>query len=220
MAGSIVQKLQSMGVGVLAAVITVAAFEHFRERPVSASKQRAELVSRPVGAGTEYRTVIVDGDSSKLSALEDRLQKLEQANRASEAESAPESDTEQTGQQVKDEWASIERTHASDAQDREWAPTAQRHFLEGLTPMSAEFGFKVAEAECKTTTCRATVTFPSYAAARMSGMKLIETLYPGLNCMRRIQLGAPENPDAPYSTRIYLDCADQRAGLADEMAAR
>ena len=222
MTGAILQKLQSIGVGVVAAVLTVVALDHYRGRPVPVgpTKQQASPGPQAPGAAPTFRTVIVDGKGySDLSAIEDRLQKLEEGNAASaaQAEEAPVDEAQQE-REVREEWATMERGHEADMQDREWAPSAQRRFQDGLTAMSEEQGFKVAATECKTTTCRAIVTFPSYAAARKSGINLIERVYGGLNCMRRISLDTPQNPNESYTTKLYLDCADQRAGLADELA--
>jgi len=223
MTGTILQKLQSIGVGVVAAVITVVALDHYRERPMPASptKQQASPGSQPPVATPTFRTVIVDGKAyDNLSAIEDRLQKLEEGKAASAAQ-AEEDPVDEARQQreATEEWTRMERGHDADMQDREWAPSAQRRFEEGLKPVSEELGFKVTAAECKTTTCRATVTFPNYAAARKDGMHVIERVYGGLNCMRRISLDAPQNPNEPYTTKLYLDCADQRAGLVEELAA-
>lgn len=116
------------------------------------------------------------------------MQKLEEGKAASaaQAEEVPVDEAQQQ-REATEEWAKMERGHEVDIQDREWAPSAQRRFQAGLTPVSEELGFKVAATE--------------------------------MNCARRISLDAPQNPNDAYTTKLYLDCADQRARLVDELAA-
>jgi hypothetical protein len=80
-------------------------------------------------------------------------------------------------------------------------------------------GFTVETLDCKTTTCRATVTWKDYSAAQLNGAKLVENTYPGLNCVQRINLLEPSDQTGPYNSKLYLDCTDLRAGLVDDIAA-
>jgi hypothetical protein len=210
-------RLQSAAIGVLAAVATVLAIDQFRERPKPAGHEEPESAS--VGRGQEpvVRTVVVEGGGlDRIAALERQLRDLQAAKAAS---AKPAVDLEQQAalvrKRIEETYAKLDRTHDMDTADPGWAPGAQRTLVSGLTHLSEELGFKVGAADCKTTTCRATVTWNDYASARTTGVRLVEELYPGLNCVRRIRLNAPADRGAPYTTRFYLDCVDQRAGTVE-----
>jgi len=211
-------RLQSAGIGVLAAVATVLAIDQFRERSKPAG-HGDEPESASVGRGQEpvVRTVVVEGGGlDRIAALERQLRDLQAAKAAS---AKPAVDLEQQAalvrKRIEETYAKLDRTHDLDTPDPGWAPGAQRTLVSGLTHLSEELGFKVGAADCKTTTCRATVTWNDYSSARSTGVRLVEELYPGLNCVRRIRLNAPADPGAPYTTRFYLDCVDQRAGTVE-----
>jgi hypothetical protein len=90
------------------------------------------------------------------------------------------------------------------------------HAVGGLTTLGEQLGFIVGPTDCKTTTCRAAVTWGDYTSARTTGMQLVERFFPGLNCAQEIRLAAPDNPNASYTTQLFLDCADQRAGVVED----
>jgi hypothetical protein len=84
-----------------------------------------------------------------------------------------------------------------------------------LSAVATKAGFNLVAAECRTQMCRATLQWDSYGAALKTGAQLAERAIPGLNCVKSIWLKEPDNPSAPYSSSLFLDCNEQRAGTAD-----
>ena len=226
--GFLLQKGPSAAIGVLAAVMTVVGIDHWRARASgSTAAHQAETTvgdsrDAPQRRERETRTVVVDQNATdRISELERRMREVEAAKAgASDAGAAPDEprlDPEEVRRRRDEQYARMEEAHARDSVDPTWAPGARKGLSKGLTQLGETIGFTLGATECKTTSCRATVTWGNYSAARTTGAQLVEHLFGGLNCRQNIRLPEPTDPDAPYTTSLYLDCTDLRAGAVDEL---
>jgi hypothetical protein len=164
--------------------------------------------------------VVDDGAFDRISELERQLRELQARGASAKSpEARAKLDEAEIRRRVDEAYAGLNQAHERDVADPAWAPAATKQLVGGLTALGERLGFSVGETDCKTTTCRATVTWGDYSSAASTGVQLVERFFPGFNCTQKIRLGAPENPSAAYSTQLFLDCADQRAGLADELSA-
>lgn len=215
--GALIRQLPAVVLGSLAAVVTVVALDHFRERPPSSTP--FSRASRGLAPNERFlRTVLVEGRGlDRVAELERQVRDLEERLYAGEAESTeertPRFSHEESMARVDEAFAAFERGHERDVPDPTWAPDATTSLTSGLFALGEEIGFKVVQADCRMTTCRARVTFEDYASAQARGPRLVEQLYPGLNCAQRMRWTPPVDSKAPYSTELYLDCAEQRAGV-------
>jgi hypothetical protein len=209
-------KLQSIGVGVLAAAVTVLVMDRVRQRPTQA--RVTEASPRASGERFVRAAVLEGGGLARINELERQLRELQ----ASVAAKSDDSNKEEALSRAdllreRDEaYARFEQAHDRDTPDAEWSPAAQEQLLSGLNRLGQKLAFEVGPVDCKTTTCRATISWSDYGSARASTAALVEHYYPGLNCAQRVRMKAPEDQNAPYSAELYLDCTDQRAGLVDE----
>jgi len=226
--GALINKAPSAGIGVVAAVLTVLAIDHLRAGRPATSTAHAEAAEQvPLAAGGErvVRNVVVDPQAfSRIAELERQMNEMQVARTAAAAagSAAPEEptpDAAETRRKVDALYAELDRAHERDAADPQWAPSATKGFVGGLTALGEKAGFTVGQTECKTTSCRSVVTWPNYAAARATGAQLVEHYFGGLNCGQKIRLSEPSDPNAPYSAQLYLDCTDLRAGVADQIVA-
>jgi hypothetical protein len=214
------KKVQAAAIGVLAAIATVFVIDHWRQDSrVTVATPEDDGRGAETSHGRFVRTVVVDkGAMDRIGELERQLREL-QAKAAKNPEDKQRPDEAEILRKVEEAYARLNQAHDRDVPDPKWAPTATKQFMSGLTALSTELGFSVGPADCKTTTCRATVSWRDYASARSTGVQLVERVFPGLNCTQKIRLAAPGDPSAPYSTQLFFDCADLRAGLAEEIAA-
>jgi hypothetical protein len=204
-------------VGVAAAVATVIVLDYVRESP-NESTVHAEGSSKASQKQKRFiRTVVVDRtDSTKLEELERRIQELDEAEGADEPEAPFEApDPEAVQRELAEEFANLDQQHVDDPRDPSWSPEAERNLAFGLTALGEDLGFSVDATECKTTSCRASLSWRDYESAREMGRDLVETSFAGLNCTQKVWLERPEDPAAPYRAQLYFNCSEQRAGLVE-----
>jgi hypothetical protein len=218
--GSLSRHVAYAAIGVFAAVITVLAVDHQRAAALGAAAPGKDGAGegRALRGGEEViqRIVVDPRGFDRLAALERRVRELQEAHAPPAGSPLAEitSDPAEIRRNVKEMYAELDRAHDRDAPDPRWAPGATSHLVTGLTALGERLGFTVGATDCKTTTCRATVTWGNYATAHATGVQLVEELFEGLSCAQKINLLEPSDPNAPYATQLYLDCTELRAGLA------
>lgn len=222
-------RVSSAVIGVVAAIVTVVVVDQWRKPPQVGLAPRPSPLPRTSDAkstdGTQIvRTVFVDRtDDEKLAELQQQVKELRDAREAEEQkrnEPWVRRDPEEARRALEAMFSELDRQFSSDPPDATWSPGAQKDLAGGLGDMGREFNFRVGAAECKTMTCRATVAFSDYESAVKAGRELAERTFPGLNCAQKVWLKPPEDPSAPYSTNLYLDCSEQRAGLVEAVSSR
>ena len=97
----------------------------------------------------------------------------------------------------------------TDPRDPKWAPARERVLGDGLRRTNAPAPFEVTAVECKTTWCRAEVSFGSYDAARTDLRALLAGDYRGA-CAVSIDLPTPPDPAARYAATAVYDCQAAR----------
>lgn len=70
--------------------------------------------------------------------------------------------------------------------------------------------FELVQTECRTTSCLATMQWPTYGKAQAEWRKLLHHGYQA-NCSREITLPEPSDETAPYQATLVLDCEGWRA---------
>lgn len=171
----------------------------------------------------EYRPtskqIVIQASPGRLEALEKEVAHL-RAERAEHPERTEPSLTELPSPEeerklVETQFGELERQLLADPVDPSWSSGAAESLRNDLSAVAATDGFNLVAVECRTEMCRATLRWESYEAAVKTGMRLPERAIPGLNCAKSIWLKEPEQPAGPYSSSLYLDCSEQRAGIAD-----
>lgn len=93
----------------------------------------------------------------------------------------------------------------SEPTDRAWSSTASAAFHRELS----EEGVTVVDVDCRSTSCVATVEWPSLAAARHGFEAVLQTDYAN-NCEREITLPTPADPEARLRAEVvFTKCAEQ-----------
>ena len=210
-------------VGAGAALITTTLMEN-------AEKNVPHVVSKQADSTLKYtqsqRPIIaqaspgVQASSGRLEALEREVASLRSDRRDSPAgisptESQNPPNPEEERKRVETQFSELERQLQADPVDPSWSSGATESLRNDLSAVAREQGFDLVAAECRTDMCRATLRWNSYEAAVRTGMHLPERAIPGLNCVKSIWFKEPDNPDGPYSSNLYLDCTEQRAGNVD-----
>jgi hypothetical protein len=204
-------------IGVVAAVATVFVTEGLRKPPnVSAATPASSGDVTGEDTRPLSRTIVVDRThATEIAELRRQVQELKDAQAASATKATaaeePLSPAE-THRALEAHFAELERQHAADPVDSNWSPAAEKSLVGALKAFGGELGFTLGPTQCRTTTCRATVSWSDYEAARKVGRELAERTLPGLPCGQQIWLKEPDDPKAPYSTQLYVDCAAERAG--------
>jgi hypothetical protein len=109
------------------------------------------------------------------------------------------------------------RRFEADAPDAEWAPGAAQTFRADLETLGSTLNFRLIDAECRTSMCKATLQWPNYEAARKTYFRVVSNPY-ALNCASDIYVPPPASPAdeaAAYSAPVVFDCRGLRAGLRD-----
>lgn len=213
MSNPVIASILSSLVGAIAALVTIAATQHMS--PIGTVPMRANTSDiAEQSARQDAQLVVVQSDVSQLRALRQEIDslRLKQSSRDSEL---PSTAPEERVKPADERFADLDRLHHQDPADPSWAPQASRSLGESLAKIGAQQGFVAQETTCKTTWCRATLEWQNYAEACATGLSLSEATFPGFNCVQRIHLKAPEDPNARYTANLYLDCAAQRAGQTE-----
>lgn len=207
-----VGRLQSIGVGMIAAAATVLVLDHWRDDGnAPASVESAEV--RLEGSTRVVQKVVVDrGAHARIEQLELQLRGVKAA--AEPGTDQIEVSPEEARRIVEESYAEMDRVHRHDSRDPQWASQATTELASGLTALGERLGFTVSDADCKTATCKATVDWKDYTTARNSFSQLAEQTFGGLNCEQHVRLGEPVEPEGWVEGLLYLDCTDLRARMA------
>ncbi|HEX2689686.1 MAG TPA: hypothetical protein VHN14_23875 [Kofleriaceae bacterium] len=181
-------------------------------------RARPEPSTRANRSPTSVRTIaptVAEASSGRLAALEGEVARL-RADRTEHASTpSDEPDPQAERARVEAQFSEFERRLLADPVDPSWSGVATESLRSDLSAAAREGEFSLVAVECRTELCRATLQWDSYEAARRTGMHLAERAIPGLNCTKSIWLKEPDHPDAPYSSNLFLDCSEQRAGTTD-----
>lgn len=202
-------------VGVIAAIGTVAIAGRWLPQGKATAVAEAKRAPKATTEHNNSRTIVVASDSQRMEALERELDELRKEKEGDDDPAPPDMDPEKSRRLAEERFAELDRRHAKDPPDPSWSPKATQDLESGLIALGEELGFAVQSAECKTTSCRATVEWGDYAKADDTGFELAQRAMPGLNCVQAIRLPEPNDPELPYTANLYLDCTGQRAGLVE-----
>ena len=216
MAISKVWVILSALVGAGVALIVTAAVWNVEERDQRATSTHANQTP-------QYRQtskqIVLQASPGRLEALEQKVEHLRnERNEHSERNDPPATEIlspEEERKLVETQFGELERHLLADPVDPSWSSGAAELLRSDLSGIAGKDGFHLVAVECRTEMCRATLRWENYEAAVKTGMRLPERAIPGLNCAKSIWLKEPENPAGSYSSSLYLDCSEQRAGIAD-----
>ncbi|WP_437596168.1 hypothetical protein [Sorangium sp. So ce590] len=95
--------------------------------------------------------------------------------------------------------------HAADATDPAWNGQASARLNASLSALAAQGSFQVADVDCRSKSCLATVRWSSYDQAVTSYQELVHARY-DMPCTRTILLPEPEDRAAAYQANLTFDC--------------
>lgn len=164
-----------------------------------------------------------ESQARRLAALETRLRELEEATDAGTAQATtppeaaaaitPDSGAtrEQVAQREYDAFRGRVQEHLQESRDPRWSDRAQQALRTDFHDLEHGLGFTMVDVDCRTTSCVATIEWPTYALAtqRYTGVLVNPAR---LNCMRESSLPPPATPNAPYREQVIFDCTSLRAG--------
>lgn len=166
------------------------------------------------------KNLIRDIESKNLNTIRQIEQQLAQLSQRPESSLDPisvepthDSNGEAPSHDVHDFIEKETQAYNSEVVDFTWAPEAENTLESGLTDLATNLGFEVANSECRTSRCNATITFDNYNLAEKHGHRLAEASIPGLNCAQSIALPPPSDASARYEVNLMLDCSQQIQGL-------
>ena len=107
-----------------------------------------------------------------------------------------------------DAWKEELADHEAEPCDAPWAAEATPIFEEDLEELS-QGAFRTLDVRCRTTTCSASVEFPSFHDATEGFSSLLHHPY-RVNCGTKTVLEEPANPDAAYVATVLYDCRHTR----------
>ncbi len=214
--------LASLAAGIAVGVVITIATRVGERRttgtePGASRSQKASVSDRDYGAGNAEIRSVRDNQrvlEQRLGNLEERLQTQERAEKSESSSPLPSDPSEAEAQALRQEQhATWRRVHAAEARDATWAPSAEKRLRSALqeTPEMPQ-GFQVLDMDCRTTRCKATLSWPSYSAASQS-FKQVLTMKMG--CASSILLEPPEDPSKPYQAFAHYDCEGVRAEPAE-----
>jgi hypothetical protein len=202
--------------GIVAGVATSAIVGHVRKDRVQAPAPTTATEQRP-----SPRT-----DDARIAALEGRLAALAAMQAATAPASGPETKVEPVAERpaltaeerrahTAKQIADADRRFTSDPVDPKWTPKATSQLTTSVTTAGEKLGYKLLDAECRTQYCRATLRWSNPDHAHDRGHELAEMTIPGLNCAQTSWIPDTEPGATELTTKLFLDCADLRAGTAD-----
>jgi hypothetical protein len=142
----------------------------------------------------------------KLAELSDRAAPRQPPEPAGQP---PPPTREEVKQQLLQQRQAQLEAHQREPVDFFWAKEAHTSLAADFAPLTRGDAFRVRGIDCRTTTCVATVEWPSYTKATEDYARLLQHPY-GLDCARSILLPEPEDPAARYEARLVLDCQNLR----------
>lgn len=213
----VVSTVLSAAVGAGAALFAVAAMNSDKQE--QGAEKADEHSPAAHSSAVEQRTVVVEGDVTRLSALEREVDRMrsEMEAMADQGEAEPPAipSPEEERRHLEQVYGAYDQRFEAESYDPSWSGQATSHLGNALQQIKNVGEFSVVSAECKSAVCRASLRWDNYDSAVAHGQRLPEQRIPGLNCIRSMWLKEPTNPQAPYTAELYLDCAAQRGGLAE-----
>ena len=102
--------------------------------------------------------------------------------------------------------------HGEEPRDRSWASATERVLSGELGQFAQDKHFEVRDVDCRTTTCVASLSWPSYSDAQRVADEIVQKAYGGKKCARSLYLPPPEDPSATnYEGRLVFACEADRA---------
>ena len=215
---SLMKATSSALIGIVAAVATVLVLDYVRGSNDESDVHAMESGDVSQKKEKVMRTVIMSrADSTRIDELEKQIQEIGHTEGGIDQDAPVRTvaDPETIQRELAAEFADLDQQHVDEARDPAWSPEAESNLASGLTTLGEKLGFSVDATECKTTFCRASLSFGDYDSAREMGKELVEASFAGLNCAQKVWMKRPDDPAAPYNARLYFDCSDQRAGLVE-----
>jgi hypothetical protein len=199
--------------GASAAVLTTVLMDRAEEGAAPAAAAGQKPLDPPAGAS---RTRIESAPNGKIGELERRLAELEASREARvERAGAPTSeppgtppipDPEETARELSALNDMLLAKHAGEPVDPTWSSGAVSAFQRDFAALTEQREAKVVGVECKTTSCVATLEWPSYEAAQREHSEVVMHGYE-VNCRRQIWAPEPEDREARYKATAIFDCS-------------
>lgn len=189
--------------GGLFGMAAAAAFALLRE-PASVGEARAGR--QPVAAATSGTppAEVREKETHSDETLELRRgsRKSQPADGASTDDSVEASDPLPPPRNAEEKHDALVEESLAESLDRPWATHAEASLSRDLVRLG-DSSFDVSSVACRTTSCVATLEWPSFNEATMSYNRLVTHDYE-VNCTRTITLPEPEDPLAPYEAKLVI----------------
>ncbi len=161
--------------------------------------------------------------SADLASIERRLQGLEAARQrpTDEATTPPHEEPPPDMEEARRESRRVHeeqiQRHRASPIDHGWADQAESMLREDLGKPAEGRSFHLADIECRTSSCVATLEWPSYEMAPRDA-PFIAANSRKMNCATWVWTPHPDDPAAPYRGEVVFDCSALRAGLVAQAA--
>jgi hypothetical protein len=109
---------------------------------------------------------------------------------------------------LENQYAADLANHRRDARDPKWAPRAESGIRDTIGTVAGTH--KATRVECKTTSCVATMEWPSYDEALHGYGRLLTAIYTP-NCAVKILVHDPVDGQQTYQEQLLFDCTNARA---------
>ncbi len=119
---------------------------------------------------------------------------------------------EEATQNVADLMKAREAQVAAEPDDPRWSRGAAAALRKNFEDLGIRSKFKVASLECRTTSCLAKLSWPSYDGAAKAWRSVLHA-QTAINCARSVFVPPPEGDqgDREYEGTVYFDCTEARA---------
>ena len=101
--------------------------------------------------------------------------------------------------------------HYADAVDSSWENITTPSLRTHLEHIAKEGTYRVADVNCRSTSCVATFEWPTRADAMREYAAIIHQQF-DVNCSRGITLPETGDPSQPLQATMFLDCAQWKKG--------
>jgi len=102
--------------------------------------------------------------------------------------------------------------HMREPGDATWAPESEKRLRAFLSPLAAREKFRVVSVDCRTTSCVAELSFPSYAAAQSKWRSVLNAHNP-VGCGTQIALEEPHGEATGHELSVVYDCTEVRHAM-------
>lgn len=100
------------------------------------------------------------------------------------------------------------KEHASEPREAAWATSEEATINRALMESGRDGGMSVVEVDCRTTSCRADVEWPTYGIAVERYRDVLRSAIPG--CESAVLLEPPADSTRPYRTSAMFNCEPGR----------